>query len=306
MENNFDVIIIGGGPAGLTAGLYTSRDRLKSLAIDKGLFGGLIASTELVENFPGFPEGISGMELAQKMHEQALKYGLNTINASVIGLKNITETYKTVITEENEYQSKVIIIASGSERAKLNIPGEEQFTGKGVSYCATCDGAFFRDQTVAVVGGGNAAISEAIHLTHYASNVIVIHRRNELRATRVLQEKAFNNPKIRFLWDTVVESIEGHDFVKSVRVSNVRTGEKSTLEISGIFIATGLKPSTDFIKGSLPLDEAGHIITNDRMETEIPGIYAAGDVRRNSGMQAITAAGEGATAAIYAHRFLSL
>ncbi len=304
MSNTYDVIIIGGGPAGLTAGMYTSRDRLNSLLIEKGFFGGLIATAELVENFPGFPDGIGGFELAEFIHKQSIKYGLNTLNAEVNGAQ-LTGRDKTVKTNEGEFRAKAVIIATGSERAKLNVPGEAEFTGKGVSYCATCDAAFFRDLPVAIVGGGNAAISEAIHLTHFASKVIVIHRRDQLRATKVIQEKAFAEPKIEFKWDSVVDEITGDKAVKSVKLHNVKTGEKSEIDLSGIFVSTGLRPNTEFLLNSLKLDESGHIATNDRMETEIPGVYAAGDVRRNSGMQAICSAGEGATAAIYAQRFLS-
>jgi thioredoxin reductase (NADPH) len=304
MENTYDVIVIGGGPAGLTAGLYTSRDRLNSLIIERGFFGGLIATAEWVENFPGFPDGISGFDLAQYIYKQATRFGLHTLNTEVTGIE-IKEKNKIVKTGEGDFICRVLIIASGSERAKLNIPGEQEFTGKGVSFCATCDAAFFRDLPVGVVGGGNAAISEALHLAKFASRVIIIHRRDALRATRLLQEKALAEPKISFIWDTVVEAIEGEDLVKKVRLHNIKTDEKSSLELSGIFISTGLKPNTEFVKDILTLDDTSHIITNDRMETEIAGVFAAGDCRHNSGMQSITAAGEGATAAMNAGRYLS-
>ena len=304
MEREYDVIIIGGGPAGMTAGLYASRDRLKTLIIEKGFFGGLIATAEWVENYPGFPEGVGGFELAEFMRKQATKYGLNTLITEVSGT-DLKNKEKVIRTNEGDFKAKAVIIATGSERSKLSVPGEAELTGKGVSYCATCDGAFFRDLPVAVVGGGNAAVSEAIHLTHFASKVIIIHRRNQLRATRVVQEKAASNSKIEFKWDTVVEEITGEKAVKNVKLRNVKTGETSMLEVAGIFISTGLKPNTAFLGGSLSLDDGGRIVTNDRMETDIPGVYAAGDVRRNSGMQAICSAGEGATAAIYAHRYLS-
>ncbi|MBN1366730.1 MAG: thioredoxin-disulfide reductase [Dehalococcoidales bacterium] len=304
MEQQYDVIIIGGGPAGLAAGLYTSRDRLKTLLIEKGFFGGLIATAEWVENYPGFPDGVGGFELGEFMRKQTAKYGLNTLIAEVTGA-DLKNKEKVIKTSEGDFKAKAVIIATGSDRSKLGVPGEAELTGKGVSYCATCDAAFFRDLPVAVVGGGNAAISEAIHLTNFASKVIVIHRRDQLRATRVVQEKAMTNPKIEFKWDTVVEEITGEKAVKNVKLRNAKTGEKSILELSGIFISTGLKPNTAFLQGNLPLDNSGRIITNDRMETGIPGVYAAGDVRCNSGMQAICSAGEGATAAIYAQRYLS-
>ena len=303
-NNRYDVVIIGGGPAGLTAGLYTSRARLNSLLIEKGLVGGQIVNAEEVENFPGFPESISGSELIQLIHQQATKFGSETITAEATGIE-LQEGKKVVRTTEGDFITRVVIIAGGSERQKLDVPGEEEFVGKGVSFCATCDAPFFREQSVVVVGGGNAAITEALHLAKFAARVIVIHRRRHLRATRILQERAFSEPKIEFLWDTTVEKIEGEDFVKRLRLNQVPSGEKSILEVSGIFIAIGFKPDTGYLKGVLPLDAVGHIITNEKMETEIPGILAAGDIRNNSGRQAITAAGDGATAAIYAERLLT-
>jgi len=197
-----------------------------------------------------------------------------------------------------------VIIASGSERRKLGVPGEKEFAGKGVSYCATCDGAFFQELPVAVVGGSDVAITEALHLSKLASRVIVIHRRNQLRATRILQEKAFSEPKIEFLWDTIVEEIEGEDLVKRIKLRQVKTGQNSALDIAGVFVSIGFKPNTDYLKGILSLDATGAIITDDKLETNIPGIFAAGDIRHNSAQQVITAAGDGATAAIYAERFI--
>jgi len=304
MKKEYEVVIIGGGPAGLSAGLYTSRARLSSLLIEKRGVGGQIADAERVDNYPGFPAGISGFELGQLMHQQATKYGLETLLAEVTGIE-LHEGQKVVKTTEGNFTAKAVIIASGSERRKLGIPGEEKFTGKGVSYCATCDAPFFKEKPVAVVGGGDAAITEALYLTKFASKVTVIHRRDQLRASRILQEKAFAEPKIEFLWNTVIEEIEGKDVVQRIGLRQMKTGGKSTLDISGIFISVGLKPDTDYLKGVLPLDAAGYIITNDKMETEIPAIFAAGDIRRNSARQAITAAGDGATAAIYARKFIT-
>jgi len=225
MNKAYEVVIIGGGPAGLSAGIYTARARLSSLLIERGLIGGQVVNAELVENFPGFPEGISGYDLTELMHRQATKFGLETLTAEVTSVE-LNGEQKIVKTNEGDLVAKAMIIASGSEWTKLGIPGEKEFTGKGVSYCAICDGAFFTDQTVAVVGGGNAAITEALSLTKFASRVMVIHRRQELRATRIAQEKAFAEPKVEFLWNTVVEEIEGEEVVKRLRLRNVVTGEK--------------------------------------------------------------------------------
>ncbi len=306
MEDNrvYDVIIIGGGPAGLTAGIYTSRSRLDSLLTEKGLFGGQISNAEWVENFPGFPDGISGLDLGQKMHDQAAKFGLETILTEVTGLE-LQGDHKVVKTTEGDFTARAVILAGGSERQKLGIPGEEEFIGKGVSYCATCDAAFFIDRPVAVAGGGDAAITEALHLAKLTSKVTVIHRRDELRATKILQEKAFAEPKIDFAWDSIVEKVEGKDFVQGLNLRNVKTDQTSDLEVAGLFVSIGFQPDTDYLKGLLKLDDIGHVITNEKMETEIAGIYAAGDIRRNSGRQAITAAGDGATAAIYVEKYFT-
>jgi len=304
-KKEYDVIIIGGGPAGLSAGLYTSRSRLDTLLIERGVVGGRITDAELVENYPGFADGISGAELGQLMQRQAAKYGLNIVTAEATGLE-LKKDKKVVKTTQGDFTAKAVIIASGSERGKLGVPGEVEVTGKGVSYCATCDGPLFRGKTVAVVGGGNAAISEALYLAKFASKVIVIHRRHRLRATRVLEEKARAEAKIEFLWDTVVEKIEGEKALEQLSLRQVKTGQKSSLDVAGVFIAVGLKPSTDFLKGVLPLDEGGYIITNERMETKIAGVFAAGDIRQDSPRQAITAAGDGATAAVNAEIFLEL
>ncbi len=300
----YEVIIIGGGPAGLTTGLYASRARLSSLLIERGLAGGQIVNAEHVENFPGFPEGISGMELGELMHRQATKYGLETIIAEVTGIK-LRRDQKVITTSEGDFTARAVIIASGAERQRLTIPGEEEFTGRGVSYCATCDAAFFTDKPIAVVGGGNAALTEALHVVKFASRVTIIHRRNQLRATGILQERAFAEPKIEMRWNTVVDEIEGTDAVRRLKLRDVITGKKSTLEVAGVFIAVGFKPNTEFVKGLLSLDDTGQIVTNERLETEIPGIFAAGDVRRDSARQAITAAGDGATAAFCAEKFIA-
>jgi len=303
-NKEYEVVIIGGGPAGLSAGIYTARARLNSLLIEKGIVGGQILNTELVENYPGFLEGIGGYDLTQLMYQQATKFGLETLTVEVTGIE-LKKKQKIVKTNEADFVAKALIIASGLEWAKLDVPGEKEFTGKGVSYCATCDGAFFTDQRVALVGGGDAAITEALHLTKFASEVIVIHRRDKLRATRIVQEKAFAEPKIEFLWNSIVKGIEGEDVVKRLKLRNVETGKESTLEVSGVFVSIGFKPNTEYLKGILPLDAAGYIVVNEKMETGVPGIFAAGDIRSNSIRQVISAAGDGATSAIYAERFIS-
>jgi len=302
--NVYEVIIVGGGPAGLTAGLYTSRARLRSLLMEKALIGGQIVNAEQVENFPGFPNGISGPELGELLQQQAARFGLETLFTEVCGLE-LQEDRKLVRTTEGDFTARALIIAGGSSRQELGVTGEKEFTGKGVSYCATCDAAFFREQPVAVVGGGDAAITEALHLAKFASGVTVIHRRDQLRASRILQERAFAEPLIDFRWDSIVEQIEGKDFVEGAAVRNVKTGVRSMLGVTGVFVSIGFRPDTDYLKDFLPLDDIGHIITNEKMETGVPGILAAGDIRHNSARQAITAAGDGATAAIYAEKYLT-
>lgn len=302
-ENNLEVVIIGGGPAGLTAGIYASRAGLKTVLIEKGVFGGQITNAEHVENFPGFPQGISGIELGDLMREQAEKYNLKIESDEVTRIE-VSGNDKIIKTTSQSYVTGALILAGGSNRKKLGVPGEDTFIGKGVSYCATCDSAFFQNMPVVVVGGGDAALTEAMHLSKHASSVTVIHRRHELRATRVLQDRAFSVPKIKFLWSTTIASIEGEKTVNHVKLMNVQTGRISQLETAGVFISVGFDPATELVKNLLTLDEIGHIVTNEKMETSIPGILAAGDIRHNSGRQAITAAGDGATAAIYAQKYL--
>lgn len=304
MDRAYDVIIIGGGPAGLSAGLYAARASLSTLLIEKGILGGQIANVEHVENYPGFPEGISGFQLGQAMHQQATKYGLETVAAEVTAIE-LGKKGKVVKTTEGEYLAKVLIMATGAEPNRLGVPGEERLLGHGVSYCATCDGPLFRDKVVAVIGGGDSAVEEALILTRFASRVILIHRRDQLRAAKLFQQRAFANQKMEFLWDTVVEEILGDDKVKGLSLRNVKTGERSTLEVSGVFIYVGLHPNTEFLRGLLRLDAQGHIVTNEEMQTEVAGIFAAGDIRQNSPRQVITAAGDGATASLSAEKFLS-
>jgi thioredoxin reductase (NADPH) len=304
IKREYDVVIIGGGPAGLTAGIYTARARLKSLLIERGATGGWIVNASVVENYPGFPDGINGLELAEAMHQQAVKFGLETLTAEVTGLE-LKDEQRVVKTSEGDVAARAVIVAGGSDQVKLGVPGEEEFTGRGVAYCAICDGYFYRDVPVAVVGGGNAAINEALELTKFASRVTIIHRREELRATKILQERAFAEPKIEFAWNTVVEAVEGESTVKNLRLKNVQSGEKSTLDISGVFMAVGFRPNTGYLKSVLTLADNGTIITNEKMETAVPGIFAAGDIRSSSIRQVAAAVGDGSVAAIYAERYIA-
>jgi thioredoxin reductase (NADPH) len=303
-KRSYQVVIIGGGPAGLTAGLYCARSRFNTLLIEKGVIGGQITNAERVENYPGFPKGISGIELGQLIQAQATSYGLETLLAEVTkAVPN--QKHNLVSTSEGDFVSESIIIASGSQFRKLGVPGEDKFVGKGVSYCATCDGPLFKGKTVAVIGGSDAAVTEALYLSKFASSVKVIHRRSQLRASKILQERAVSEPKIEFIWDTVVTQIEGAGVVKQLMLKNTKNAKISILEVAGVFVAIGSEPNSAQWRGLLPLDKEGYIITNELMETRIPGIFAAGDVRHNSARQAITAAGDGATAAMSAARFLS-
>lgn len=303
MNRLYDVIIIGGGPAGLTAALYTSRNKLSTLLIEKGLVGGNINEAEKVDNYPGFPAGIGGMELTTLMHEQASLYGTEVINDDVVSVK-AEDKIKIVITAQGDFSAKALIIAGGSERQKLNVPGEKEYTGKGVSYCATCDAPFFRDKRVAVVGGGNAALYEALHIAKFASKVSLIHRRDQFRATPVVQDKVFAEAKIECIWNAVVKEVQGETFVNRLKLEDVRTGKESYLEMDGVFVAIGLIPNTAYLKDIVPLDEKGAVIVNNKMETVVPGVFAAGDIRINSIRQVIAAAGDGAIAAISATSYI--
>jgi len=300
--SEYDVIIIGGGPAGLTAGLYAARAGLKSLLVEQGVFGGQIVNARLVENYPGFPEGISGAELGEFMRRQATKFGLETLNTGVSGVKR-GNTYE-ISTSEGEIQAKSIIIAVGAEYRKLGAPGEERLSGRGVSYCATCDGFFFRGREVAVIGGGDTAITDALELAQHCRKVYIIHRRDQLRATKAMQEKAFSQPKIELVWNTVVQEIVGGKMLSSLRLKNAKTGQSSDLEVDGVFVAVGLKPNSQAFSKLVTLDEAGFIITDELMRTSAPGIFAAGDIRHNSFRQVITAAGDGAGAAMSAFKYV--
>jgi thioredoxin reductase (NADPH) len=300
--NKYDVVIIGGGPAGLTAGLYVSRAGLKSLLFERGIFGGQIVNASQVDNYPGFPEGISGFELSSLMHEQAIKYGLETTNTAVTGI--IPGSNYHVAADAENVEAEAVIIAAGSEYRKLGIPGEEEFIGRGVSYCATCDGFLFRGLNIAVIGGGDTAVSDALDLSEHASKVYLIHRRDQLRASQVLQQKVLAQPKIEPVWNTIAEEIVGDNKVKDLSLRNVKTGGSSKLQVSGVFVAIGFKPNSQVFGNIIDLDESGLIITDELMATSVPGIFAAGDIRRNSPRQVAAAVGDGATAALSAFKYI--
>ena len=297
-----EVLVIGGGPAGLTAGLYSSRAGLKSLLVERGPFGGQMANTSLVENYPGFPDGIAGPELGSLMHRQAVRYGLEVVIAEVTEIAE-GQVY-TVSTNEGDIEASVVIIAAGSVYRKLGVPGEGRLSGRGVSYCATCDGFFFRDREVAVVGGGDAAITDALELAQHARKVTVIHRRDKLRAEQALQERAFAHPRLGFTWDTVVEEILGEEAVEGLKLRNVKTDKRSTLKVDGLFVAIGFSPNSQRFSNVVELDDAGGIATEETMATSRRGILAAGDIRSNSPCQIAAAVGDGATSAMSAFEYV--
>jgi thioredoxin reductase (NADPH) len=302
-DRDFEVIVIGAGAAGLSAALFTARERLKTLLIERMTFGGQIANAETIENYPGLPASMRGIDLAVNMLDQIKPYGIQTAFSEVEALHADQRPF-VVVTGAGSYTGKVVILACGSTLKRLDVPGESAFEGRGVSYCATCDGAMFQDQEVAVVGGGDAAMDEALYLTGLAARVTVVHRSDRLRATRALQERAMAQPKIAWRWHTVVEGIEGGEQVERLRLADVHTGETSLLPVAGVFIYVGLRPNTEFLQGVLPLDAGGHVPVNLRMETAVPGLYAAGDLRQHSARQVISSAGDGATAACFAIQYL--
>jgi thioredoxin reductase (NADPH) len=302
-DRDFEVIIIGAGVAGLSAALFTARERLHTLVIERSTFGGQIANAEKIENYPGLPEDMRGIDLAVNMLNQAKRYGMQMAFTEVEAL-HVERRPFTVETGTGLYHGKVLILACGSSLKRLGVPGELDFEGRGVSYCATCDGGMFSDQAVAVVGGGDSALDEALYLTDVVSQVTLIHRDDHLHATRVLQERAEAHGKIAVRWHTLVEAIEGDGQVERLQLRQVQTGEASVLPVAGVFIYVGLEPNTAWLKGVVPLDGGGHVIVNQRLETAIPGLYAVGDVRQHSARQVIASAGDGATAACFAMQYM--
>ena len=305
----YDLIIIGAGPAGLSAGLYAGRARLNTLVIEKQKNGGQIVITSEIENYPGCLDEETGPSLIERMVKQNEKFGVDHVFDTVTDVDLSEETKKVTCLHE-EYEAKAVIIASGANPVPIGCPGEKEFSGKGVSYCATCDAAFFEDFEVYVVGGGDSAVEEAMYLTKFARKVTIIHRRNELRAAKSIQEKAFANPKLDFMWDTVVKEINGDGIVESMTVQNVKTGEETVINADpddgtfGIFVFIGFKPTSELYKGKIDMDERGYIITDDNMKTNIPGVFAAGDIRVKSLRQVVTACADGAIAAVQANKYI--
>lgn len=289
----YDVIIIGGGPAGMTAGLYAARAGYKTMILETGAPGGQASTTEIIENYPGFPGGVSGPELMMKFYEQVVSLGVEMVFQHVTAVE-AQGSIKKVMAGEDVYEARSLIIASGARPKVLGVEGEARFRGKGVSYCATCDGFFFKNKEVAVVGGGDTAIEEALYLSKICSKVTVIHRRDQLRATKIVQERAMKNEKISFIWDSVVDEIIGDEKLTEISLHNVKTQEKQPLKVDGVFIFVGYIPNSDYLPAEIEVDERGYILTNQQLETNIPGVFAVGDVRQKSLRQVATAVGDGA------------
>lgn len=298
----YDVVIIGAGPAGMTAAVYTSRANMSTLMLERGIPGGQMANTEEIENYPGY-DSILGPDLSNKMFEHAKKFGAEyaygDISEIVDGIP-----YKTIRAGKKEYLTKSIIVATGAEHRELGVPGEKDFSGRGVSYCAVCDGAFFKEKELVVVGGGDSAVEEAVFLTRFASKVTIIHRRDQFRAQKILQKRAFENPKIEVIWNTHVKEIKGDNVVTGVLLEDVQTGEQREFACNGVFIYVGMDPLSKAVEGLGITNEAGYILTDEKMKTSLPGIFAAGDVREKMLRQVVTATGDGGVAALSAQHYV--
>ena len=304
MSDIYDLAILGGGPAGITAAIYASRARLNTIWIDKNFApGGQITATYEVDNYPGMP-GISGMDLGEAFGEHARKLGLEPKREKILSLENISGDIKTIHTKKNEYQARTIILAFGAEHRKLDIPGEDDLGGLGVSYCATCDGAFYKDRTAVVVGGGNAAAEDAVFLSGLCKKVYLVHRRDELRADKAIQEKVFDCENIEMVWESIPLEILGQDEVTGIKIRNVKTGEERELDTDGVFIAVGIVPNTTFVKAQLELDENGYICAGEEGITSAAGVFAAGDIRTKALRQVVTAVSDGANAVASAQKYL--
>lgn len=300
---DYELVIIGGGPAGLTAGLYAARSGLNLIMLEKLVLGGQIVISDWVENYPGFPDGLSGSELVERFSKQAKNFGLNIINNEAVSV-DFSKAIKKIVLNDKIITTYTIIIATGASPKKLGVPGEDIFYGKGVSSCATCDGPFFKDRIVAAVGGGDTAVQESLFLTKFVKKVYLIHRRDRLRATAILQERAFANEKIEILWGSVLTGINGLTNVENIHVRHVKTGETKELSVDGCFIWVGEIPNTQFLDGHVKLDDYGFVITDLNMGTSVPGVFAAGDVRNTPLRQVVTAVGDGAIAAFSAQHYI--
>lgn len=300
-----NVIIIGSGPAGLTAALYTARANLSPLLISGNEFGGQIALTNEVENYPGFPDGITGPELTELMRQQAEKFGARFVQDHISRVNFSAHPFALDTENGTHYEAKSVIIATGASPRRLGVPGELELTGRGVSYCATCDGFFFRGKQVAVIGGGDSALQEGLFLTRFAERVHIVHRRNELRAQPILKERANENPKISFVWDSLVKNIQGNGAVNAVNLVNVKTGGESELPVQGVFVYIGHFPNTDLFKGQLEMNSDGYLKVDERLHTKIPGVFAAGEAHDHIFKQAVVSAGYGCMAAMEAEKFLA-
>lgn len=307
MKDLYDIVIIGGGPAGLTAGLYACRARMKTLLLEKGLCGGMVLITDMIENFPGFPQGIKGPELGEWMFKQASRFGLEvkTAEAAKVAVKKGPDR-RFLINDSagNVIEALSVIVASGARWNSLGIQGEKELLGRGVSYCATCDGPLFRNKELVVVGGGDTAVEDALFLTKFASKVTIVHRRDRLRATKILQERAHAEKKIEFCMNSVATRIEGKDRVSAIGIKNVNTGAEKLIKTDGVFVLIGMSPNSSSVKGLVETDEGGYIICDDEMKTSVEGIFGCGDVRRKLLRQVVTAAGDGATAAFSAEHYV--
>ena len=299
----YDTMIIGAGPAGMTAALYAARSNLKVALLERGIYGGQMNNTAEIENYPGYAR-ISGPELADKMFEPLENLGVEHLFGQVEKIED-HGNYKKIITEDGAFETKTVILASGANHRHLGVPGEEEYNSRGVSYCAVCDGAFFRDEDLLVVGGGDSAVEEAIFLTRFAKSVTIVHRRDQLRAQQLLQERAFANEKINFIWDSVVKEIKGENRVESVVIENVKTNQVTEHAFGGVFIYVGLDPVSDFTKDLQIQDESGWIVTDDHMKTSVAGVFAVGDVRQKDLRQVTTAVGDGAIAGQEAYKYIT-
>ena len=307
MADIYDIAIIGGGPAGLTAGLYACRARMKTVLIEKLACGGQVLIADMIENFPGFPDGIKGPDLAEWMHKQAAHFGLEVKAAEVKGFtakKNVKDPFTLELSDGAALSATAVIIASGAKWNSLNVPGEKELTGRGVSYCATCDGPLFKNKEVVVIGGGDTALEDALFLTKFANKVTIVHRRNQLRAAKILQERAFANKKIEMCLGCVCTGITGTNKVEGVKVEEIKSGKEKILKTDGVFVLIGLSPNSDIVKGVIDLCPKGYALTDEEMKTSAAGIFACGDVRMKMLRQVVTATGDGAIAATSAERYV--